>query len=149
MSDSCLLARRSVSATRSSTHRARAPRGALRDRARGADGPHREGRRPSESFVSVPLSKKGKAAGEQEAFDFDVTQERHEQNSLTGRIAVKVINDYGDEVLQVFEYDQGVGHPRRRGGKPTRRHVHCAGHHGSGLLPDPRRSTRSPRATSH
>lgn len=49
------------------------------------------GRRPSESFIPVPASKKGRLA-DQQALDFDVTGERREQNSL--------INDIRREVEQ-------------------------------------------------
>ncbi|MEI7929450.1 MAG: DEAD/DEAH box helicase family protein, partial [Verrucomicrobiales bacterium] len=42
-----------------------------------------EGRRPSESFIPVPATKKGK---EQQALDFDVTGERREQNTLINDI---------------------------------------------------------------
>lgn len=39
------------------------------------------GRRLSESYIPVPVSKKGRQAAQIE-FDFDVTGERREQNSL-------------------------------------------------------------------
>jgi len=57
----------------------------------GPNGPTGEildGRRPSESFIPVPPSRKGH--GVQETLDFDVTGERREQNSL--------INDIRHEV---------------------------------------------------
>lgn len=42
-----------------------------------------EGRRPSESFIPVPVSAKGKRARDQAVtLDFDVTGERREQNTL-------------------------------------------------------------------
>jgi type III restriction enzyme len=47
------------------------------------------GRRPSESFVPVPVSKKGRNAV-QEAFDFDLTGERREQNTLINDIRREV-----------------------------------------------------------
>jgi type III restriction enzyme len=47
------------------------------------------GRRPSESFIPVPPSKKGKNL-EQAAFDFDATGERREQNSLVNDIRREV-----------------------------------------------------------
>jgi len=56
----------------------------------GPDGPTgdvKPGRRPSESFIPVPPSKKGKT---QQALDFDVTQERREQNSLINDIRFEV-----------------------------------------------------------
>ena len=49
------------------------------------------GRRPSESFVPVPISKKGRApAGETLSLDFDVTGERREQNTLINDIRREV-----------------------------------------------------------
>src|SRR5262245_48404780 len=49
----------------------------------GPTGEIRDGRRPSESFIPIAVTKKGKTTkGEQEAFDFDVTGERRERNSL-------------------------------------------------------------------
>jgi type III restriction enzyme len=56
----------------------------------GSDGPTGtvlEGRRPSESFIPVPGSKKGK---EQQALDFDATGERREKNSLINDIRFEV-----------------------------------------------------------
>lgn len=47
----------------------------------GPSGEVRDGRRPSESFIPIAVTKKGKG-GEQAAFDFDVTGERRERNSL-------------------------------------------------------------------
>jgi type III restriction enzyme len=47
------------------------------------------GRRPSESFVPVPPSRKGRVA-DQQALDFDVTGERREQNSLINDIRREV-----------------------------------------------------------
>ncbi len=47
------------------------------------------GRRPSESFVPIPVTRKGKG-GDQQALDFDQTGERREQNTL--------INDVRREV---------------------------------------------------
>ena len=38
------------------------------------------GRRPSESFIPVPATRKGRRASQQ-AFDFDATGERREQNT--------------------------------------------------------------------
>jgi type III restriction enzyme len=57
----------------------------------GPDGPTGEkkpGRRPSESFIPVPPSRKKGAA--QQAIDFDVTQERREQNTLINDIRFEV-----------------------------------------------------------
>lgn len=51
----------------------------------GPTGEVREGRRPSESFIPIAVSRKGrKGKGDtvQEAFDFDATGERREKNSL-------------------------------------------------------------------
>lgn len=48
------------------------------------------GRRPSESLVPVPVSRKGGRKAVQETFDFDLTGERREQNTL--------INDVRREV---------------------------------------------------
>ena len=47
------------------------------------------GRRPSESFIPVPASKKGKVA-EQQSLDFDLTGERREQNTLINDIRREV-----------------------------------------------------------
>lgn len=47
------------------------------------------GRRPSESYIPVPVSKKGRPA-EQLTLDFDVTGERREQNSLINDIRREV-----------------------------------------------------------
>ncbi|MDQ3485711.1 MAG: DEAD/DEAH box helicase family protein [Actinomycetota bacterium] len=47
------------------------------------------GRRPSESFIPVPASRKGKIS-DQEAFDFDLTGERREQNTLINDIRREV-----------------------------------------------------------
>jgi len=60
------------------------------------------GRRPSESWIPVPASRKGrgKAGGEQAAFDFDVSGERREHNSL--------INDVRREVERWRLTYQGV-----------------------------------------
>jgi type III restriction enzyme len=56
---------------------------------RGPTGETREGRRPSESFIPVPASKKGRNS-QQQAIDFDVTGERREQNSLINDIRREV-----------------------------------------------------------
>ncbi len=50
----------------------------------GPTGEIRDGRRPSESFIPVPSSRKG--PGVQETLDFDVTGERREENSLINDI---------------------------------------------------------------
>jgi type III restriction enzyme len=47
------------------------------------------GRRPSESYVPVPVSRKGRHAAQQ-AFDFDITGERREQNTLINDIRREV-----------------------------------------------------------
>jgi type III restriction enzyme len=47
------------------------------------------GRRPSESFIPVPASRKGRKV-EQQTLDFDVTGERREQNSLINDIRREV-----------------------------------------------------------
>ena len=55
----------------------------------GPTGDVREGRRPSESFIPIAVSRKGKKGrdgSEQQAFDFDATQERREKNSLINDI---------------------------------------------------------------
>ncbi|MCM0673234.1 hypothetical protein NCC78_00595 [Micromonospora phytophila] len=44
------------------------------------------GRRPSESFIPVSVSKKGRRGGVQQVFDFDITGERRETNSLINDI---------------------------------------------------------------
>lgn len=56
---------------------------------KGPTGKVLSGRRPSESFIPVPPSKKGKHAGQQ-AMDFDVTGERREQNTLINDIRREV-----------------------------------------------------------
>jgi type III restriction enzyme len=56
----------------------------------GRDGPTGtvlEGRRPSESFIPIPQSKKGK---EHQALDFDVTGERRERNTLINDVRFEV-----------------------------------------------------------
>lgn len=55
---------------------------------RGPTGTIRDGRRPSESFIPVPASKK--AGEEQQALEFDATGERREQNSLINDIRREV-----------------------------------------------------------
>ncbi len=47
------------------------------------------GRRPSESFIPIPASKK-KGPASQEGFDFDLTRERREQNSLINDVRQRV-----------------------------------------------------------
>lgn len=54
----------------------------------GPTGGIREGRRPSESYVPVPPSQKGKA--DQQTLDFDVTGNRREQNTLINDIRREV-----------------------------------------------------------
>jgi type III restriction enzyme len=49
-----------------------------------------KGRRPSESFIPVPVSRKGRRAFVQEALDFDLTGERREANSLINDIRREV-----------------------------------------------------------
>jgi len=41
------------------------------------------GRRPSESFIPIPVSKKGKAEVEQTSMDFDITGERRRDHFRT------------------------------------------------------------------
>jgi type III restriction enzyme len=51
----------------------------------GPTGEIRVGRRPSESFIPIAITKKGnrgKGDSEQVELDFDATGERHERNSL-------------------------------------------------------------------
>src|SRR3954469_23894667 len=55
----------------------------------GPTGEVKDGRRPSESFVPIAVSKKGKKGGdgsEQEGLDFDATHERRVKNSLINDI---------------------------------------------------------------
>jgi type III restriction enzyme len=62
------------------------------------------GRRPSESFIPVPVSRKGRgASGETLAMDFDATGERREQNTL--------INDIRREV-EKWRAGNGTASPR-------------------------------------
>jgi type III restriction enzyme len=61
----------------------------------GPTGEVRVGRRPSESFIPVPLGRKGRRAkgapeADQQGFDFDVTGERREHNSLINDIRARV-----------------------------------------------------------
>jgi hypothetical protein len=56
----------------------------------GPTGEIRDGRRPSESFIPVAATKKGKGQGVQQEIDFDLTGKRREKNSL--------INDLRREV---------------------------------------------------
>ncbi|MGI8700135.1 MAG: hypothetical protein ACR2JU_02840 [Nocardioidaceae bacterium] len=49
----------------------------------GPTGEVRKGRRPSESFVPIAVSRKGRQAGQQIEIDFDLTGERRERNTLT------------------------------------------------------------------
>ena len=63
----------------------------------GPTGEIKDGRRPSESFIPIAVSKKGKK-GEpvQETIDFDVTGERREQNTLINDIRRDVAQWRGD-----------------------------------------------------
>jgi type III restriction enzyme len=59
----------------------------------GPTGEVREGRRPSESFIPIAASRKGKrVAGDavQTAFDFDITGERRERNELVNELRREV-----------------------------------------------------------
>jgi type III restriction enzyme len=60
----------------------------------GPTGEVRDGRRPSESFIPVPVGRKGRAGqvslAEQQGFDFDATGERREVNSLINDIRARV-----------------------------------------------------------
>ncbi len=59
---------------------------------RGPTGVRLPGRRPSESFIPVPVSRKGRRKNQpaQEAFDFDITGERREQHTLINDIRREV-----------------------------------------------------------
>jgi type III restriction enzyme len=61
---------------------------------RGPTGEIRAGRRPSESYVPVPVGRKGpkgrQTEAEQQGFDFDATGERREVNSLINDIRTRV-----------------------------------------------------------
>ena len=61
---------------------------------RGPTGEIRPGRRPSESYVPVPVGRKGskgrQTEAEQQGFDFDATGERREVNSLINDIRARV-----------------------------------------------------------
>jgi type III restriction enzyme len=48
------------------------------------------GRRPSESFIPVPLPKKGRKESVQEALDFDATGERRERNTFVNDVRFEV-----------------------------------------------------------
>ena len=56
---------------------------------RGPTGEVKEGRRPSESFIPVPQTRKGRK-DEQQALDFDITGDRIEENSLINDIRRRV-----------------------------------------------------------
>jgi len=62
----------------------------------GPTGELRAGRRPSESFIPIPLGRKGRqsakanVADDQQLIDFDVTGERREVNSLINDIRARV-----------------------------------------------------------
>src|SRR4051812_22184925 len=57
----------------------------------GPTGEVREGRRPSESFIPIPVSRKAKTASRtQEAFDFDVQGERRERNQFVNDLRREV-----------------------------------------------------------
>ena len=49
-----------------------------------------QGRRPSESYIPIPVSRKVRRNDQQQMFDFDVTGERREQNSLINDIRREV-----------------------------------------------------------
>jgi type III restriction enzyme len=49
-----------------------------------------QGRRPSESFIPVPPSRKGRRQSVQEALDFDITGERREVNTLVNDVRREV-----------------------------------------------------------
>ena len=72
-----------------------------------------EGRRPSESFIPVPVTKKNKNA-EQQALDFDSTGERREVNSL--------INDIRrDQIIALLTQHHGRLHAIERAFGVSRR----------------------------
>jgi type III restriction enzyme len=53
----------------------------------GPTGEIRDGRRPSESFIPIAITRKGKGTrAQQDAFDFDATGERRERNTLINDI---------------------------------------------------------------
>jgi type III restriction enzyme len=60
----------------------------------GPTGEVKQGRRRSESFIPVPIGRKGKGSGngsaEQQGFDFDVKGDRREDNSLINDIRARV-----------------------------------------------------------
>ena len=59
----------------------------------GPTGEVKDGRRPSESFIAVPAGRRGKSlagGGEQQGFDFDLTGERRETNTLINDIRRRV-----------------------------------------------------------
>ena len=60
----------------------------------GPTGEIKAGRRPSESYIPVPVSRKGQKgkrdSNEQQGFDFDATGERREVNSLINDIRARV-----------------------------------------------------------
>ena len=49
-----------------------------------------EGRRPSESFIPIPQTRKGRGQAVQEELDFDLTGERREVNTLINDIRREV-----------------------------------------------------------
>ena len=52
----------------------------------GPTGEIKDGRRPSESFIPIAVTKKGKGGGQQEAFDFNATGERRQRNDLINEV---------------------------------------------------------------
>jgi hypothetical protein len=85
------------------------------------------GRRPSESFIPVPPSRKGRRQFVQEAFDFDITGERREANTL--------VNDVRREVERWV---------RTFGGTPPRRSKPSSGNTASGTRAPTWTSSRTP-----
>jgi type III restriction enzyme len=58
--------------------------------AAGPTGEIKDGRRPSESFIPIPRARKGRQHDTQQTFDFDVTGERREVNSLINQVRDEV-----------------------------------------------------------
>lgn len=105
----------------------------------GPDGPTGTvlpGRRPSESFISVPAVRQGKAKAaqgelaEQTTLDFDLTGERREQNSLDNLLKAGVRNGRRHERIELEAIEPyagaavlAIGIPgpsRSRGRRPAR-----------------------------
>lgn len=81
---------RQTSATRSSTPRTTRLKRISRSARNVPTGRILPGRRPSKSHIPIPVRRKERRGSEQGVFDFDITGERREQNSLINDIRREV-----------------------------------------------------------